>query len=99
MEGQSEFSYPRPNMIVSRQGFSVEVRAPSAIRYEETDKVMEIFAEMLVSDDAKIAVRRGDIRAWQDRDAQRDVTEAERTQIIENIRRAFAFKGWVLVVE
>jgi hypothetical protein len=96
---RAEFSYPRANLIVSRNGFSVEVRAPSAIRYNEAGMKIEVFAEMLVAPEPKIAVRRRDIRSWQDPHHQVEVTESERDRIVENIRRAFEFKGWVLVVE
>lgn len=100
MEDETEFSYPRPNLIASRRGFSVELMlARSAIRYEEARRgAMEIFAESLVGPDPKIAVRRRDVRAWEG-DEEADLAEADRLQIVENIQRAFAFKDWTLVVE
>lgn len=44
MQDETEFSYPRPNLIVSRRGYSVDV-ARSAVRYEEAGRAMEIFSE------------------------------------------------------
>jgi hypothetical protein len=92
------FTYPRPNLIVSARGFSVEVLLPSTIRYEEADRSMDVFAELLVSDEPRLAVRRHDVRAWQGAPQGPAVTEAERATIIENLESAFAFKGWTLVI-
>jgi hypothetical protein len=94
---ETEFSYPRPNLIVSRRGYTVDV-ARSAIRYEEAGRTMEIFSEWLVGPDPKIAVRRRDLRAWEG-DKGAELTEADRLRIVENIRRAFVFKDWTLVIE
>ena len=94
---QVEFGYPRANLIVSRSGFSVELRAPSAILYAEPGKVIKVFAEMLATPEPKLAVRAKDVRAWQESGIEID--DAERARIIDNIRKAIAFKGWTLVVE
>jgi hypothetical protein len=96
-DDESEFSYPRSNLIVSSRGFSVDVGARSAIRYEESGKVLEIFAEWLVGPEPEVALRRRDVRAWDGHEG--DVAESDRIRIVENIRRAFAFKGWTLVIE
>jgi len=96
---EGEFTYPRANVIVSRKGFSVEVRAPSSIRYTERDRVMEIFVEFLATPERKIALRARDVRSWLEPDMAIEVTDTDRERIIENIRNAFAFKGWILVVE
>lgn len=96
---QDEFSYPKPNLIMSRNGFSVEVRAPSTVLYCEDGKRMEIFAEWLVSSEPKIAMRRKDVFGWETPEGRDHLSESKRAQIVENIRRAFAYKGWLLVVE
>ncbi len=44
-------------------------------------------------------VRRGDVQAWQGSEPQADLSESERDRIIATIRRAFAFKDWILLVE
>ena len=59
------FSYPRPNLIVSSDGFSVEVRGHNTILYTETDQTIEVFAEQVVIDEPTIIIRCGDIRVWQ----------------------------------
>lgn len=99
MTVDGEFTYPRANLIVSRKGFSVEVRAPSGIRYTERDRVMEIFAEFLATPEPKIALRARDVRSWLEPHMAVEVTDSDRERIIKNIRNAFAFKGWVLAVE
>lgn len=99
MAVEGEFTYPRANLIVSQKGFSVEVRAPSGIRYAEGDKVMDIFAEFLATPEPTIALRARDVRSWLEPHMAVDVTDADRECIIENIRNAFAFKGWILAIE
>ena len=98
MADETEFSYPRPNLIASRRGFSVDVGARNTIRYEEAGRAMEIFAEWLAGPDPKMAVRRRDVRAWEGHH-EADLAEADRLRIVANIQRAFAFKEWVLVIE
>ena len=100
MSGKSpEFEYPRPNYVVSRSGFSVEVRMPNTIVYEEGGSHVAIFAEPLATTEPKIAIRRKDVSRWGGQRAGDAVSDADRARIIENIRRAFDFRNWILVVE
>jgi hypothetical protein len=93
------FSYPRPNLIVSSDGFSVEVRGRNTIVYVETDKTIEVFVEQLVVDKPTIIVRRGDIRVWQAAGREIAVSDSEREAVLANIRSAFDWKGWKFVIE
>ena len=93
-----EFEYPRANLVTSRSGFSVEVKMPNAIIYAEGDRRMSIFAEPLATNEPKIAIRRKDVSRWQ-APAAGAVSDADRDRIIENVRRAFEFRNWILVVE
>lgn len=93
------FSYPRPNLIVSSDGFSVEVRGHNTILYTETDQTIEVFAEQVVIDEPTIIIRRGDIRVWQATGREITVSESERERVLANIRSAFDWKGWKLAVE
>lgn len=95
----NEFTYPRPNLVVSRDGYSVEVRLPNTILYDERDKRMSIFAESLATAEPTMAVRRQDVKRWEPPNEQVPVSAAEREAIIEKIRRGFEFKGWVVAVE
>ena len=94
----NEFSYTGSNLITSDRGFSVHLEVPSALRYEESGKTMEISAEWLASPAETIAVRRGDVRAW-DRSAEGELDVTDRARIVENIRRALLSRGWTLQVE
>ena len=95
----SEFESPRPNLVVSRNGFRVLVKMPNAILYEEGAKRMSIFVEPLATMEAKIAVRRADVHRWRDPSGEEPISDGERERIIENIRRALEFRGWILAVE
>ncbi len=100
MDSESqEFEYPRPNLVISRSGFSVEVKMPNTILYEEAGRRMSIFAEQLATSEPKIAIRRKDIGLWEAAEGASGVFDADRDRIIENIRRAFEFRNWILVVE
>ena len=94
----NEFSYPASNRITSNRGFSVDVGASSAIRYQESGRTMEISAERLSGPEETIAVRRTDVQAWEG-SAGREIDVTDRARIVENIRRALASKGWTLQVE
>ena len=96
---ESEFSHPQPNLIVSRNGFTVEVKMPSSIQYTEADRQMQIFAEILASAEPRIAVRRQDLKAWASPHVGTKVSEADRARVLANIQRAFQFGGWVLAIE
>lgn len=93
-----EFTYTGSNLITSDRGFSVDLEAPSAIRYQESAKTMEISAEWLSSPAETIAVRRRDVRVW-DGSAEEELDVTARARIVENIRRALLSKGWTLQVE
>lgn len=95
----SRFSYPRPNLIVSSDGFSVEVRGRDTLWYVEADKKLDLFAEQLVGAEPTIVVRRSDVRAWQTARGESEGSESERNRILANIGEAFSWKGWKLVVE
>jgi Immunity protein 74 len=96
---EEEFSYPRPNVIISRRGFTVEVQTPTGIRYTESDKHMRVYAEMLASAEPAMAVRRTDVTAWDSPNDSAKVSEADRDRILANIGRAFEFRGWGLEVD
>ena len=93
------FSYPRPNLIVSRDGFSVEVRGRDTLWYVEADQKVDLFAEQIGGDVPAIIVRRGDVRAWQTAQGESAISEAERVRILANIGDAFSWKGWRFLVE
>lgn len=96
---EDEFSYPRTNLIVSSGGFTVEVKPPAGIRYTEADRHMHLFAEILTRSESTMVVLRSDVKAWDSPHDSIEVSDADRSRILDNIQRAFDFRGWVLEVE
>lgn len=86
------FATPRANLITSSAGFEVEVTGRTGIRYSEADRTVLVDSEILAPP-GTMALYRGSIRAWQPPHASEEITDSERTRIVENIRRAFVFKG------
>lgn len=95
----SRFSYPRANLIVSNDGFSVEVRGRDTLWYVEGDKKVDVFAEQLGGEEPTIVVRRGDVRVWQTPQGEVPVSQLDRENVLANIGSAFAWKGWRLLLE
>lgn len=93
-----DFSYPRPDLVVSSEGFSVEVLGRIGLRYREADRGMFIDSEWLVGPHG-MAMRAADINAWDRHHDREPVTADDRARILTNIRRAFAWKEWPLKVE
>ena len=94
-----EFEHSPSNIVTSRNDFSVEVKMPKTILYDEDGKRLSIFAEPLVTDEPTIAIRRNDIRSWFTPEGAAVISGDDRTRIIGNIRRAFEFRSWTLTVE
>lgn len=83
------FTEPRINVIESDEGFSVEVLGMTGLRYESGGASIFVDSEVLAGS-ASIAVYSYRIDRWDD---GRLAGEEERTEIIDNIRRAFEYKG------
>jgi hypothetical protein len=96
----SQFSYPRPNLIVNSEGYTVEVHGRDSLLYSESDQSVDIFAEQLTAGSPTIVVRAGDVRNWRTSGGGlRQVSQSDRTRILANIGAAFSWKGWKLIVE
>jgi hypothetical protein len=88
------FSSPRPNLVESDDGFSVEVLGRTGILYREGKRSMVLGSEVLAPKaPAGIAVWKSSIRAWNSPDQDEQIDEAKRAAILENIRRAIRFAG------
>jgi len=85
------FSSPKANVVSSDEGFSVEVLGRTGIEYKEGDKAAFIDSEVLASGHG-IAVFTHSIKAWLPPHQNELITEKERDQIVDNIRRAMEFK-------
>jgi hypothetical protein len=88
------FREPRVNVIESDEGFAVEVLGRTGLRYSEGSRSVKVDSEVVMGP-AGLALYKSSIRAWADGG---DIDEPERARIVENIRRAFAFKGYDITV-
>jgi hypothetical protein len=91
------FKIPRVNVIESDEGFSVEVLGQRGLRYTEGGKSLRVNSEMLASDwDTAMVVYKSSIHHW-DPPHSHEVIDPDK--IINNIRRAFRFKGHEIEVD
>ncbi len=86
------FRIPRPNVIESDLGYSVEVLGRVGLRYTEGNQAFFVDSEVLAGP-AGLVVYSQSIKAEHTPfdDALNDARE--RARIIENIRAAFRFRG------
>jgi len=87
------FSIPRPNVIQSTDGFSVEVLGRTGLRYAENGKTLKIDSEVLAGPSG-IVVYTDSINHWEEPNHTEPFTGADRQRIIENVRAAFKFRGY-----
>jgi hypothetical protein len=91
------FFTPRPNVVQSEDGYSVEVIPRTTIRYTEGNRTMVIGSEPLVPAGA-MALYTHQMHGWDPPHDREPLDSRERTRIIEHIRAAFDFMGWTLEV-
>lgn len=92
------FYSPRVNVIESDEGFSVEVLGWTGLLYKEGSKSLKIDSEVLASPGG-IMVVKNSIRAWNSPHEDEPIDDNKREVIIENIQRAFRWKGeWITVM-
>jgi hypothetical protein len=96
-EGSGAFSSPRPNLIESDKGFSVEVLGRTGLRYVENGRAMFIDSEVLTTP-GSMAVYRGSIQTWDPPHESDAVAANDQERILSNIREAFDFKGYTIRV-
>ena len=90
------FSNPRPNLIVSSRGFSVEILGRTGMQYSEGERSLFVDSEVLAIPNA-MALYSDSLTSWGPPHGT-PLSEAERTRIFDNIRRALRFKGYDLQV-
>ena len=88
------FSSPRPNLVVSDAGFSLEVLGRVGIRYTEDDRTTFIDSEVLAI--PAIALYTDSIKRWDPPHEGDAFDEADKSRIIENIKLAFQSQNWEL---
>lgn len=90
------FSKPRPNLIESEDGFSVEVLGRTGLRYAERGRALFVDSEVLAVPGVVIYAK--SMRGWDSPNQNETLIDSERDRIISNIRDAFASQGETLEV-
>ena len=84
------------NIIESDMGFSVEVLGITGLKYNENDKCYFIDSEIL-NGPSGLVVFKNRIREWGEK-SNASLSEKKRTEIIENVKSAFKFRGYDIKV-
>jgi hypothetical protein len=87
------FSIPRPNVIESTDGFSVEALGRTGLRYSEAGKTLKIDSEVLAGPSGMV-VYTDSINQWEEPHHLVPFSDADRQRIIENVKAAFKFRGY-----
>lgn len=87
----------RPNTFQSDPGSAVVLIDRFKLRYREGKRSM-LIEQDLQDDPHLIAIERGSILAWEPPNERERVSEEKKDQIIENMRRAFATRGYRLML-
>jgi hypothetical protein len=89
------FSVPKVNVVQSDAGYTVEVIPRTHIRYTEGARTMLIDSEPLIPD-GTMALYTSSMEKWDPPHNGQPLDATERARIVENIRAAFDFMGWIL---
>jgi hypothetical protein len=92
------FHIPRPNVIQSDSGFSVEVLGRTGLLYSEDARTMKIDSEVLQGPSG-LVVYTDSIVKWQPPNENDEVDDMSRSRIVENIKGAFRFRGLEIQVQ
>ena len=92
------FHFPRPNVIQSDSGYSVEVVGRTGLLYSEVSREMEIDSEVLQGPSGLI-VYTDSIARWLPPHELEQVDDTCRNRIVENLRAAFRFRGLEIQVQ
>lgn len=90
------FFIPRPNVIESDEGYSVEVLGPTGLRYVEPDRVLWLDSEMLAGPAGLILYSEN--MKLEGSEEMIAFDAGERDRIVENVRAAFRFRGFEIQV-
>jgi hypothetical protein len=92
------FKIPRINVIESDEGFSIEMIGMFKVKYSEGDKTLLIGSEPLVGP-AGLVLYPNLIKNWDPPHSEQLIDENRRAKIVDNIRRACAFRGFNIQVQ
>jgi len=85
------FTCNNPNIVVNDEGFSVQVLGMTGLRFQQDDRWLHVNSESLASPHG-LVVYRSSIKKWAEPEGQ-PISPEEKTRIVENICRAFAFRN------
>jgi hypothetical protein len=80
------------DIIQSDEGFSVEVLGPVGVLYTEGAKTLNIDSEYLAGP-AGLVMYKDSIKSWNPPHDNEVIDASKRDTIVDNIRRAFRFRG------
>jgi len=86
------FKIPRNNVIESDEGFSVEVLGRTGLLYTEGSKKLYVDSEVLAGPSG-LGIYKNPIKSWDIPQNDELIDKSKRDTIIDNIRRAFRFRG------
>jgi hypothetical protein len=87
------FSEPRVNVIESSAGYSVEVLDRTYLLYREGDRSARVGSEIL-SSPIGLVMYASTLKRWEPPHEQEAVDDVERRRILDNIQKAFQWKGY-----
>ena len=90
MSSQESFKKSWRGWVTSSEGYSLRVGSRTGIDYRDDQGSLRIDAEAMNTPDSEVVVYTGSIP---------DTAERPRAQVLERLRRAFAFRGWRLTLE
>ena len=98
-KGEVVFTKAGPNSVKSDEGFWVEVLGMAGILYREGEREIRVNSELMMKGKrAGIVVYSNSIKAWNPLYDSEAINADKKGRIVDNIRRAFQFKGWVVEV-
>lgn len=86
------FKIPRPNVIESDEGFSVEVIGRTGLLYTEGTKILHVDSKVLAGL-ADLGIYQNSIKSWDATYQHELIDENKRAAIVDNTRRVFHFRG------
>jgi hypothetical protein len=87
----------RPNTFQSDDASAVVFIDRFQLRYREGARSM-LIEQDLQDDPRLVAIERGSMRAWEPPHERELLSEEKKDQVIENLRRAFATRGYRLML-
>lgn len=91
------FTVPKPNLIESDKGFSVEVLGRTGLLYREANGTYFIDSEVVLGPSG-LAIYSSSIRYWESLPGDEPISVGKRAAIVANIRDAFRFQGYEIDV-